>query len=61
MKRKTLLLLTISVIAAATVLAQNQPSGGLVAGANYSYLKAMKSNNSRSTGNGNGSLWRYLR
>lgn len=39
MKRKTLLLLTISVIMAATVLAQNKLSGGLVAGANYSYLK----------------------
>src|SRR5215471_4202289 len=48
MKRKTLLLLTISVIAAATVLAQNQLSGGLVAGANYSYLKGDESNSNAS-------------
>src|SRR5437867_2059544 len=41
MKRKTLLLLTISVIMAATVLAQtNRVSGGISAGANYSYLKS---------------------
>ena len=39
MKRKTLLLLTICVTMAATVLAQtNRVSGGITAGANYSYL-----------------------
>src|SRR5437762_582021 len=41
MKRKTLLLLTISVFVAATVLAQtNGVSGGISAGGNYSYLKS---------------------
>jgi len=41
MKRKTLLLLTISVIMGATVFAQtNRVSGGISAGTNYSYLKA---------------------
>src|SRR4030095_9006645 len=40
MKRKTLLLLTICITMAATVLAQtNRVSGGITAGANYSYLK----------------------
>jgi outer membrane protein OmpA-like peptidoglycan-associated protein len=40
MKRKTFLLLTISVIMAATVFAQtNRVSGGISAGTNYSYLK----------------------
>ena len=41
MKRKTLLLLTISLIIMATVFAQtNRVSGGISAGANYSYLKS---------------------
>ncbi len=41
MKRKTLLLLTICIAMAATVFAQaNRVSGGITAGANYSYLKS---------------------
>jgi outer membrane protein OmpA-like peptidoglycan-associated protein len=41
MKRKTLLLLTICVTMAATVIAQtNRVSGGITAGANYSYLSS---------------------
>jgi len=40
MKRKTLLLLTICVTMAATVFAQNRVSGGITAGANYSYLSS---------------------
>ncbi len=41
MKRKTLLLLTICVTMAATVLAQtSRVSGGITAGANYSYLSS---------------------
>src|SRR4030095_6050321 len=41
MKRKTLLLLTISVTMAATVLAQSHSiTGGISAGANYSMLKS---------------------
>src|SRR5215831_8420406 len=40
MKRKTTLLLTVSLAIAATVFSQtNRFSGGIVAGANYSYLK----------------------
>jgi outer membrane protein OmpA-like peptidoglycan-associated protein len=49
MKRKTLLLLTISVTMAATVLAQtNRVSGGITAGANYSYLHSGDENTSSS-------------
>ena len=54
MKRKTLLLLSICVIMAATVFAQtNRVSGGISAGANYAYL------HSGNETNGSNYDWRW--